>query len=134
MIFDLYKPSDLFFRPIKSKNNSLQSHFDSRHQKPRHGRGKKGKVISIGNDTSIQENFSLTALMRIDQPIFSEIRYDSNDQWDFYQFMINAYSLGHINSNDHIIFDNASVHSSTSIGRFFLHIMYSSCANTNIQS
>ena len=92
-----------------------ESHFDSRNQKPRHGRGKKGKVINIVNDTSIQENFSLTALMRINQPIFSEIRYDSNDQWDFYLFMINAYSLRHININDHIIFDNASVHSSTSM-------------------
>jgi hypothetical protein len=60
-----------------------ESHFDSRKQKPRHGRGRKGKVLSFVNNTSIQENFSLTALMRINQPIFFDIRHDSNDQWDF---------------------------------------------------
>ena len=92
-----------------------ESHFDSRKQKPRFGRGRKGKAINFINDTSIQENFSLSALMRINEPIYYEIRYDSNDQWDFCQFMIQAYAFENINSGDFIIFDNASVHSSTSM-------------------
>ena len=92
-----------------------ESHFDSRKQKPRFGRGRKGKVINFINDTSIQENFSLSALMRINESIYYEIRYDSNDQWDFCQFMIQAYAFENINSGDFIIFDNASVHSSTSM-------------------
>jgi hypothetical protein len=92
-----------------------ESHFDSRKQKPRHGRGRKGKVLNFVNNTSIQENFSLTALMRINQPIFFDIRHDSNDQWDFYNFMITAYALKHINPGDFVIFDNASVHSAASM-------------------
>jgi transposase len=92
-----------------------ESHFDSRTQKPRHGRGRKGKVINFVNNTSIQENFSLTALMRINSPIYFQIRYDSNDSWDFYSFMIHAFAFGHINPGDFVIFDNASVHSSTSM-------------------
>lgn len=47
-----------------------ESHFDSRTQKPRHGRGRRGKRINFVNDTSISENFSLTALMRSGQPIY----------------------------------------------------------------
>jgi hypothetical protein len=74
-----------------------------------------GKRINFVNDTSIQENFSLSALMRIDAPIFYEIRHDSNDQWDFYSFMVDAFAKGTINPGDYVIFDNASVHSSTSM-------------------
>ena len=75
------------------------------------GRGKRGKSINFINDTSIQENFSLSALMGINSGIYYEIRRDSNDQWDFFSFMINAFARGFISPEDYLIFDNASVHS-----------------------
>ncbi len=92
-----------------------ESHFDSRVQKPRHGRGLKGKRIHFVSDCGIKENFSLTALMRPGKKIYYEIHHESNDQWDFFNFMISAFSKGHINPGDYVIFDNASVHSADSM-------------------
>jgi transposase len=53
----------------------------------------------------------LTSLVNPEQPVLVDIRENTNTQWDFLSFIMNAVRLGHLVSGDYLVLDNASIHS-----------------------
>jgi len=45
-----------------------------------------------------------------DKPIAFDIREESNDQWDFLEFVVACIERGMLVSGDYLIVDNASIH------------------------
>jgi transposase len=68
---------------------------------------------SYGSD-DLNLSYSLTILTDISSnnlfPIFIDIREESNDQWDFLIFIIEAIKGGFLKAGDYLIMDNAKIH------------------------
>jgi len=82
---------------------------------------RKKKVLGVVNqrtwikDSDLHGNsLSVTLLVRLDQqPIFVELREDSNTQYDFLTVVALAIRSGFLRSGDFLLVDNACVHGGT---------------------
>jgi hypothetical protein len=70
-------------------------------------------AYAVGRD-DLNLSYSLTILTDIsgnnELPIFFDLREDSNNQWDFFRFVIEAIKMGYLKAGDNLDCDNARVH------------------------
>jgi transposase len=52
----------------------------------------------------------MTSLGHPEQPILIDVREGTNDQWDFFAFVVEAVRVGHLKQGDYLVVDNASIH------------------------
>ena len=58
----------------------------------------------------------MTCLVSVEHPqapLFYEIRDDTNNRWDFLNFVIQAIEAGYIGYGDYLLVDNASIHAAS---------------------
>lgn len=93
-----------------------ESHFDGRKLQARK------KVWSAKNDknnaqiafSDLSENYSITAMISLaEQPLYFDIRMDSNTQYDWAEFIYGSVKNGYLRNGDILIMDNAAVHTGT---------------------
>lgn len=89
-----------------------ESHFDGRSSKVRFGRAKKGKKSYQTNSTPLKEKCSLSLIVALSEtePFYYTLREDSNDEFDFLQFILDALEDGFLVEGDILLIDNASIH------------------------
>lgn len=75
------------------------------------GVGFVGQKVYAVSKRNIQERYSMTLLTSfIGTPCFIEFRNESNTQFDFLTFIMQAIEGEYIKQGDILVFDNASVH------------------------
>jgi len=74
--------------------------------------GPVGESIVIVRSDMFDETYSVSCLCSLDEekPLFITGRQDSNDQADFFEFVLEALLLGYLKRGDFFICDNARIH------------------------
>jgi len=88
-------------------------HFQSSHLVARKTLGAINERVVRVSHASLDERYTATVLLtpqRFDKPLEFFIRKDSNTQWDFCEFVVNAFEHGALSAGDHLVIDNAAVH------------------------
>ena len=82
-----------------------------RMSKVRYGRSKKNKRLFLINKTALKETYSISIMLstQYDVPYFMTGRENTNNQYDFLEFIIQALESGYLSSGNVLVFDNASV-------------------------
>jgi hypothetical protein len=90
-----------------------ESHFVSRQLHRNRAVGPVGASVYLRDGRDLAESYSTTLLLDLtneDNPFFFDVRAESNNEWDFYRFVLSAVDAGRLTTGDFLIVDNASVH------------------------
>jgi len=94
-----------------------EGHFVSRELVRQKARGPINEPVVATSSEALDESYSLTILCHFRQhasslrlPVYAHIRKESNNQWDFFKFIVSAIWEGELNHGDFLIMDNASIH------------------------
>jgi transposase len=90
-----------------------EAHFVSRDLYRNLVVGPKGDKVYVVQEAPLELSFSLTLLIDLTNPynpFHVNIRYKSNTEWDFLEFVLDALEHGRLTDGDLFIVDNASIH------------------------
>jgi len=94
-----------------------ESSFNSREIRRGHSYGPKGTPAYCTDSepllASDAENYTVTILVSLadkDAPLVMHMREESNDQWDFLEYIIYLVDNNHLSSGDFLILDNCTIH------------------------
>jgi len=93
-----------------------ESHVDIRGIRRVQGIGPRGQRVVAPTSKDHKERFSVTLLTSLsDDPIYLEIRENTNTQLDFLHFLCLCIAEGKLGQGDFLICDNASIHAAQGI-------------------
>jgi hypothetical protein len=90
-----------------------EAHFVSRDLYRRHVVGPRGYQLFVVETADLNLSYSLTLLIDLsnaNNPVHLNIRFKSNNEWDFLAFVVSAIKAERIKEDDILIVDNAAVH------------------------
>lgn len=74
----------------------------------------KGEPVTTTTTAPLDSSYTLTILTTLDpslpSPVVFDLHSDSNDQFDFYNFVEYLVTNNYLSEGDYLILDNASVH------------------------
>jgi hypothetical protein len=88
-------------------------HFQAKSLVCRRVVGLRGTRTVRVSHASLDERLTATTLLtpqNSQKPLTFWIREESNDQWDFFEFLVSAVEEGSLKSGDILVIDNAAVH------------------------
>jgi len=97
-----------------------EAHFVSRKMVRKTARAPINERVIVMENQNLEESYSLSILVHYERlptsqddssvSVFAHMRTQSNTQWDFFNFVIDAIFAGHLTAGDTLVVDNASVH------------------------
>jgi len=87
--------------------------------------GLRNSRVYLKENTMREAHASLTVITSItgEEPILIDYREESNDQWDFVDFVLYACEKGYLTNGDYLILDNGSVHTGLESSRLMRDIL-----------
>jgi transposase len=99
--------------PLEKIKYLDESHFVARDSLRRRAVGEEGESVLIHSSANLDESYSLTLLTTPANdvlPVVSELRFESNSQFDFRNFISYCIEKNYLKAGDWLILDNCRIH------------------------